>query len=83
MIFKNEKLYTVLKYLVLIGLPAVNTLWLTLSQIWSIPYGEPISLTITAITVCIGTLIGVSSYSYGKLKELSELNEVESDIKEL
>lgn len=69
MIFKSEKVYQVLKYLVLIGLPAINALWLSISQIWSLPYGEPISLTITAITVCLGTLIGVGSYRYNKALE--------------
>lgn len=69
MIFKNEKIYNILKYLVLIGLPAINTLWLSISQIWSLPLGEPISLTITAITVCLGTLIGVGSYRYNKALE--------------
>ena len=83
MIFKNEKIYTVLKYLVLIGLPAVNTLWLAISQIWSIPYGEPISLTITAITVFIGTLIGVGSYRYGKQLAETENKEVDTDSIEL
>lgn len=69
MIFKNENVYNVLKYLVLIGLPAINTFWLSIAQIWNIPYGEPISLTLTAITVCLGTLIGVGSYRYNKALE--------------
>lgn len=76
MIFKNEKIYTFLKYLVLIGLPAINALWLSISQIWSLPYGEPISLTITAINVFIGTLIGVSSYRYSKILAVAEDKEL-------
>ena len=68
MIFKNSKVYDVLKWLCLVCLPAVNCLWLALSQIWSIPYGEPISLTISAVTAFIGALIGISAIQYNKLK---------------
>ena len=64
MVFKNEKLYDVLKWIVITGLPAVTTLWLTLSSIWHFPYAEPIGATLGAITVFLGALIGIGSVKY-------------------
>ena len=65
----NSKVYDVLKYVVTIGLPALTTLWLTLASIWDIPYGEPIGATMGAITLFLGTLIGISSRAYYKAQE--------------
>ena len=60
----SNKTYDVLKYIVCIFLPAVETLWLTLAKIWNFPYALPIGATIGAITVFLGALIGISSVKY-------------------
>ena len=65
----SNRAYDILKYIVTIGLPALTTLWLTLASIWHIPYGEPIGATLGAITLFLGTLIGISSANYKKAKE--------------
>ena len=65
MIFKNS-VYDVLKYVSLVVLPAIATLYLTLSNIWGLPYGTEIAATITAIDTLLGALIGVSSERYKK-----------------
>jgi hypothetical protein len=65
MIF-NNKVYDVLKYVSLVVLPAIDTLYLTLSNIWGLPYGTEIAATITAIDTLLGALIGVSSERYKK-----------------
>lgn len=62
----NNKAYDILKYITMIGLPALTTLWLTLSSIWGFPYGEPIGATLGAITVFLGALLGISSVQYKK-----------------
>ncbi len=64
MIFKNSKFYDVLKYLALIGLPALGTLWFAIGTIWGLPYVKEIDATILAVTTFIGTLIGVSGMRY-------------------
>lgn len=48
-----------LKRFVLYGLPALGTLYFTLSGIWGIPYGEQILGTATAIQLCLGTWLGI------------------------
>jgi hypothetical protein len=64
MVFKNDKLYDVLKWIVTVVLPAITTLWLTLASIWNFPYAEPIGATLGAITVFLGALIGIGSIKY-------------------
>ena len=63
MIFSN-KVYDVLKYISLVVLPAIATLYLTLSNIWGLPYGTEIAATITAVDTLLGALLGISSQKY-------------------
>lgn len=64
-----NKLYDILKWVVIVVLPALTTLWLALSAIWGWPYAEAIGATLTAITAFLGALIGVSSVKYNKKLE--------------
>lgn len=64
----SNKTYDILKNIALIILPALATLWLTVSQIWSLPYGEAIAATITAVAVFLGACLKISSYFYNKEK---------------
>lgn len=61
-----NKVYDVLKWIALIALPAVATLWLTLGQIWAFPYVNEIGATIIAIDTFLGALLGVSTITYRK-----------------
>lgn len=65
MIFKNST-YDKLKYVSLVVLPAIATLYLTISNIWGLPYGSEIAATITAIDTLLGALLGISSQKYQK-----------------
>lgn len=62
----NSKLYDVLKFIALIGLPAFGTLYFTLAQIWKLPCGEEIVGTITAIDLFLGAVLGISKTQYDK-----------------
>lgn len=68
MIFKNST-YDKLKYISLVALPAIATLYLTLSNIWGLPYGTEIAATITAIDTLLGALLGISSQKYKEQEE--------------
>lgn len=65
-ILLSNKTYDILKYVCLIGLPALATLVAALGSIWGIPNCERIVLTINAVALFIGALIGVSSAQYNK-----------------
>ena len=68
----DNKVYDVLKYIALIVLPALGTVYFALSSIWGLPYGEQIVGTITAIDAFLGALIGVSSSNYNNAKQIDK-----------
>ena len=62
----NNKVYDILKWVAMIVLPAIGTLYLTLSGIWGLPYGEQIAGSITSIDTFLGAVLMISSNSYKK-----------------
>lgn len=62
----SNKVYDVLKFLCTIFFPACGTLYFALAQIWNLPLAEEVVGTISAITVFIGAIIGISSLNYNK-----------------
>ena len=62
----NDKLYNILKWVALIALPALGSLYFTLAGIWGLPYGEQVIGTISAVGTCLGVLLGVSTFQYNK-----------------
>lgn len=65
----TNKQYDVLKWIALIVLPAVATLYFTLASIWGLPYGEQIVGTITAIDTFLGALLGISTNQHNKINK--------------
>lgn len=66
MLILPNKLYDVLKWVALIVLPALSVFYSALANIWGLPYGTQIPLTIDAIDVLIGSLIGISHLAIKK-----------------
>lgn len=64
----SNKVYDALKFVALILLPALGTLYFALAGIWGFPYGEQIVGTITAVDTFLGALLGISSAAYHKDK---------------
>ena len=64
----SNKTYDIIKYVTMIGLPAVGTFYVTIAGIWGLPYGEQVAGTITALVALIGSFLGVSSAQYNKRK---------------
>lgn len=62
----NDKLYDVLKWIAMILLPALGTLYFALAGIWGFPYAEQVVGTITALDTFIGVLLGISTSQYNK-----------------
>ena len=62
----DNKMYDLLKWIALIVLPALGTLYFGLSSIWGLPYGEQIVGTITVIDTFLGALLGVSTTNYNR-----------------
>ena len=62
----SNKVYDILKYTAIIGLPAVATLYAAIAPIWGLPYGNEIPATITAVQTCLGALLMISTAQYNK-----------------
>ena len=62
----SNKLYDLLKWIAMVVLPAIGTLYYALAGIWGFPYAEQIGGTITAIVTFMGVLLGISSAQYKK-----------------
>jgi hypothetical protein len=62
----SDKMYNTLKWIAMIALPAVGTLYFAIASIWGLPYGEEIVGTITAVDMFIGALLGISTMQYNK-----------------
>ena len=57
----SNKTYDTLKWTAQYLLPALGTLYFSVSQIWGLPYGEEIVGTIAAVDTFLGVLLGLSS----------------------
>ena len=62
----SNKIYDALKWVAMVVIPAVATLYLALAGIWGWPYGEQVVGTLTAINTFLGVVLGVSSAQYKK-----------------
>lgn len=66
----TNKTYDRLKWIAQYLLPALGTLYFTVSGIWGLPYGEQVVGTITAVDTFLGVVLGVSSAEYQKQNEV-------------
>ena len=62
----TNKAYDILKWIAMIVLPALGTLYFTLAGIWGLPYGEQVVGTITALVTALGTILKISTAKYNK-----------------
>lgn len=61
----SDKVYQILKWGLIIFIPALITLIGTLAQIYNFD-AEKIILTISAISTFLGVITGISNYNYKK-----------------
>ena len=64
--FLSKEAYESLKWLVLILLPSVATLYFTFSKLWGLPYAEEIVGTITSVIAFLGIILGINTYQLNK-----------------
>lgn len=72
----SDKVYDVLKWIALILIPAIGTLYFALAGIWGFPYAEAIVGTLTAVDTFLGAILGISTSIYKKNQnESNDFNE--------
>ena len=62
----SNKVYDVLKYIALIILPALGTLYFALAKIWGFPYAAEIVGTISAVDAFLGAILKISTDQYNQ-----------------
>ena len=62
----SNKVYDILKYIALILLPALGTLYFALAKIWGFPYASEIAKTAAVVCTLLGALLGISTAEYRK-----------------
>jgi hypothetical protein len=65
-IVKNNKLYDYLKFIAMVFLPALSTLYFTLAPIWTLPDADKVVGSIGAVDMFLGVLLHISNAQYNK-----------------
>lgn len=59
-----NKVYDILKYITMIFLPAMATLYASLAKIWNFPCAEEVVASIAAITTFMGIVLMINNINY-------------------
>ena len=62
----SNRVYDILKWVALVALDALGLFYSTVSTIWALPYGDEVLATCAALSLLLGTLLGISSAQYNK-----------------
>lgn len=65
----NNRVYDVLKWCVLVLIPAATSLYVGLSMVWQWPFAEEIAKTSSLVCAFLGALLGISTHYYNKERE--------------
>ena len=63
-----DKVYDILKWCVLVLIPACTTAYVGLAAVWGWPYAEAIAKTSAIICTMLGAILGISTIQYNKDK---------------
>ena len=62
----SNRVYDILKWCVMIAIPALTTAYVGLSGIWGWPYATEVAKTSAVICTLLGALLGISTAQYNK-----------------
>lgn len=62
--FLSDKQYDAVKFLTIVFLPSMGTLYFALATIWGLPSPEQVLGTILALETFIGAVMGISTKQY-------------------
>ena len=77
----SNRTYDILKWCVLIAIPALTTFYVTLDSIFGWGYGDTVAKVSAALCTLLGALLGISSATYYKGVNASiEIPEDEQEV---
>lgn len=68
----DNRLYDILKWIVMIALPALTTAYVGLAAVWAWPYATEVAKTSAVVCTLLGALLGISTAEYNKDKPPDE-----------
>lgn len=69
MIFKNDKIYNVFKWIAMVFLPAFTTFYGVIGATCNIPHTQEVLTIMVAFDTFLGALLGIGTSQYLKNKE--------------
>lgn len=75
----KDSTYDALKFISIYVIPSVETFWLTIGQVWDLPYTVQIGATIGAVGMLIAGCIGMSVRAYNEEKRKEHEGDADSD----
>lgn len=65
----NDKVYDVLKWVVMVVIPALTTFYVVLDKTFNWGLAEIVATVSAAFCACLGTILGISTAEYYKEKK--------------
>lgn len=78
----SNKVYDIMKWVVIIAIPACTTFYVTIDTIFSWGYGDTVAKVSSAVCTLLGALLGISSAQYYKAEAVSIADTIEEDMGE-
>lgn len=76
----SSKVYDCLKWVALVLLPALTTLYSVIGATLNLPYTQEIITIAVAVDTCLGTCLGISTHNYNKEQYEYDIEEDEEII---
>lgn len=64
-----NRVYDILKWIVMILIPALTTAYVGMAAIWGWPYATEVAKTSAVVCTLLGALLGISTAEYNKTQE--------------
>lgn len=67
----SNELYNALKWLALVGLPAIASLYFGIATVWGLPYTDKIVGTMTLIDTALGIMLHISFIQFNRVNNMA------------
>lgn len=69
----SNRIYDILKWIVVIVIPALTTAYVGLGGVWGgLPYAEEVAKTSAVVCTLLGAMLGISTAQYNKYGDESD-----------
>lgn len=68
----SNRTYDILKWVVMIAIPALTTAYVGLAAVWGWPYATEVAKTSAVLCTLLGALLGISTAEYNRHDEPPE-----------